>query len=755
MRPHSRTLVSAGVLAAGLFALIPAAVGQTAPDDEPLPPAMNRPAAPPPPAAPPTAPPPAALPPPASPPPAAAPPPAAPPAAAPPPAAPPAAETAPAPQPEPRQPQPGESRRRRRSKSTAAGLEATASPPASRATETVAKDHDSYLTSLTGQIGLYHVSTAEVGPVGHLRFGLHGQFFKSSGFLVEGQNGSQDTNTRFGGTFTFGFTPHEAIELYGAIMSSSNRNVRESETGRRDPELIKSFGDLVLGGKAVLPVSRGFTAGAELGFRFLSGISNLSVSPSSTSLWIGPVATMDLRQIADVPLRFHANINYYLDNSSNLATFDQNTTDQTREVAMFAYGIAASRMRFGLGVDAPLERLTGAVGLRPFAEYHAEIVTASADPAFSDQAGDTKNRDMHWMTLGLRARVFQGLTLDAGVDIGLRSVGFEYGPPVPPYDLIFGLSYPFDTAAFARPTVVTKTVEKAPPPATGTVSGTVRNKSDGKPIAEAVVSFAGQPRARVATDPDGTFQSAALPPGTASITVAAAGFESATGKATIVAGSAATVEVALVAKVVNGNIRGKVSDRAGKPIAATIRFNGPNTFEAHSDPGGIYSAVLPAGPYRVSVEAAGYSRRELPLEVTAGQERDYDLTLRPANADVTVTPTAIVLRVPIKFQAGAPKLVPAVKSELEGVADVLADHPEIKTLRIEAHWSGAAKGKSGEAAKKLTEKQAAAIKEYLVSKGAPAERIETAGMGGEAPLVPNLGPANQAKNRRVELVVVQ
>src|SRR6185436_1220933 len=208
--------------------------------------------APPPPAAPPTAPPPAALPPPA----AAAPPPAAPPPAAPPPAA------TPAPQPEPAQPEPAQPRRRsRRSKNTTTGLETKASPPAARAAEPVVSDHASYLPSLTGQVGLYHLSTAEVGPVGHLRFGLHGQFFRSTGFLVEGDNGTQDTNTRFGGTFTFGFTPHEAIELYGAIMSSSNRNERESEVGRRDPVLIKSFGDLVLGGKAVLPVARGFTAG--------------------------------------------------------------------------------------------------------------------------------------------------------------------------------------------------------------------------------------------------------------------------------------------------------------------------------------------------------------------------------------------------------------------------------------------------------------------------------------------------------------
>jgi OOP family OmpA-OmpF porin len=165
--------------------------------------------------------------------------------------------------------------------------------------------------------------------------------------------------------------------------------------------------------------------------------------------------------------------------------------------------------------------------------------------------------------------------------------------------------------------------------------------------------------------------------------------------------------------------------------------------------------VLPAGPYRVTVEVTGYPKKDVPLDVAPGQDRQLDVTLRPANADVTLTPQAIVLRVPIKFRQGAPKLMPPIKAELEAVADILADHPEIKTLRIEAHWSGAAKGKGSDAAKKLTEKQAAAIKAFLITKGAPADRIETVGVGGEAPLVPNLGPANQAKNRRVELVVVQ
>ena len=145
-----------------------------------------------------------------------------------------------------------------------------------------------FLPTLEGPIGLYRVSTAEVGPVQHLRFGLHGRYFRASDFLVP-----NDTNTRLDGAFTFGYTPHESIELFGAFLTASNRNERPMDpmdpNPRRDPELIKSFGDLVLGGKGVLPVGRGFTAGAELGLRFLSSVSDLSFSASSTSLWIGPV----------------------------------------------------------------------------------------------------------------------------------------------------------------------------------------------------------------------------------------------------------------------------------------------------------------------------------------------------------------------------------------------------------------------------------------------------------------------------------
>ncbi|HEY5090907.1 MAG TPA: OmpA family protein [Polyangia bacterium] len=693
-RSRPRSSLALPLVPVVLVAIALQAQAQTGPEDEPLPPAFATPAA--------TAGGPAAAPPPA----------------------------VPAPSPPPA-PSPAES------------------PPPAPEAENPGPVSDSFLPSLVGPIGLYHLSTAEVGPVDHLRLALHGQLFHASSFLVQ-----DDQDTRLSGNFSFGFTPHQYIELFGALLTSSNRNERPAEANRRDPVLIKSFGDLILGGKGVYPVARGLSIGGELGLLFLSAISDLALSPSSTSLWFGPLATYDFRAEYGIPLRLHANVSFYLDNSKNLYDFT-GTTVFTHEVAMFAYGIADSRFRFAVGVDTPLEQLTAPIPLQIFAEYHLEVATDASDPAFAAYATHT-NRDQQWVTFGLRARVFHGLTLDAGFDAAVHSVGYGYGPPLPPYNVLFGVGFPLDIDAFKRPVIVTRTIEKETAPPTGTVIGRVLTASDAKPIGDAVVSFVGHARSRVATDPDGSFASGPLTPGPVDVEVTAAGFESVKSSALVAAGGSASVEVSLKAKIVTGNVRGKIADGAGHGLSATVHFIGGTTFEAHADVGGLYSAALPAGPYRVTVEAPGFPTKEAPLDINAGQEHQLDLTLRPANPDVTLTGQAIVLRVPIRFQPGAPRLPPRVKAEMEGVAEVLADHPEIKTLRIEAHWTGGkGKGKGDGGAKALTERQAAFIKSYLASKGAPAERLEAVGRGSEAPLVPNLGSASQKKNRRVELIVVQ
>jgi outer membrane protein OmpA-like peptidoglycan-associated protein len=606
------------------------------------------------------------------------------------------------------------------------------------------------LPSLMGPIGLYRVSTAETGPVQGVRLGLHGQYFKSSGFLVEG-----DTNSRFGGSLSFGYTPHRYVDLFGAFLASSNRNQRDpNEIGRSDPEVLRSLGDLALGGKGVFPIAPGFAAGPELGLIFLSGVSDLSFSPSSTSVWLGGVASLDLGARTRVPLRFHVNANYLVDNSSNLYDFTGSSL-ATEKVAMFAYGIAYSRMRIAAAVDAPPGKL--GIPIQPFGEYHAEIVTADANTAFVGTGGK-RNRDQQFLTFGLRGHVYRGLTLDAGVDVRLRSVGVEYGPPLPPYAVTFGAAFPLDVAAMKRPVIVTNVVEKPAPVTTGTITGTIRSADGGKPVADASVTFVGRSHARIGTDADGTFASGALAPGPLEVVVAAPGFETTKDSVLVSIGDARAINFTLpVAKPATGILRGRILDPAGKGLNGTLRFAGGSAgnFEARSDDRGSFSAVLPQGFYQAKIEAPGLPGRELPVDITAGQDREIDVTLRPPNPDVQLAGGTVVLKVPIKFRAGAPKLDAAVKLELDGVANVLADHPEIKTLRIQTHWSGTPgkPGPAADAAKKLTDDQAATIKAYLIGKGVSGDRIDAVGMGCESPLMPNLTSGNRTKNRRVELLV--
>jgi outer membrane protein OmpA-like peptidoglycan-associated protein len=624
---------------------------------------------------------------------------------------------------------------------------ATAAPAASAA-PAAGEDAATFLPSLDGPVGLYHMSTAEVGPLHHVRLGLHAQYFTTSDLLSTG-----DKDAMLAGALTFGFTPLRYLEIFGAILTSSNRNDRVSEPGRTDSNVIRAHGDLLLGPKLALPVANGTTIGFETGLRFLASASSLSFSPSSTSVWFGPLATIDLRPLARVPLRFHANANYYIDNSKNVYNLD-GTTWQTRQAAKFAYGIGASRVRLSAGVDAPLEKLTAPVPLRPFAEYHAEIITADPDAALAQVTGVSGPRDRQWLTFGLRAQVFRGLTLDAGADVRLRTNGPTYEPPMAPYAVLFGASYPLDVDAFTRPVIVTRIVEKQiapPPPSEGRIAGTAKDKA-GKGIARAIVAVAGRPHAGVVTDADGTFEIPDLAPGPANLEVSAPDFEGEKVAANVTAGKVTEVAVALTPKARTGSVRGKTTDAQGHAVEATLKFSGAQAIELHTDGGGLYQAALLPGPYKVVAEAPGLPTKESQFEVVADGNRQVDLMLRPVSPDLTLTADEIVLRAPIKFKAGTPpKLTPEWEAELDGVVAVMEDRPEIRILRVEAHWDPGA----GPKAKEITDAQAAAVKDYLVKKGIPDTRIEAVGMGADQPLVPNVTPAYKAKNRRLELHMVR
>ena len=357
------------------------------------------------------------------------------------------------------------------------------------------------------------------------------------------------------------------------------------------------------------------------------------------------------------------------------------------------------------------------------------------------------------MTVGLRAQIYRGATLDVGADFRVRSNGLAYEPPLPPYAVLFGASYPLDVDAFTRPVVVTKVVDHTlppPPPTEGRIAGVAKDK-DGKGIPHAIVAIAGRPHGGVVTDADGSFEIPAVAPGPATLEVNAPDFSGEKVTTAVTAGHLTEVSVALTPKAHTGLVRGKTTDAQGHAVEATLKFSGAQTLETRTDGGGLYQAALLPGPYKVVAEAPGLPSKESQFEVVADSNRQIDLMLRPVSPDLTLTADEIVLRAPIKFKSGTPQLTPEWQAELDGVAAVLEDRPEIRTLRIEAHWDPSA----GAKAKDMTQAQANAVRDYLIKKGIVDTRLEAVGMGSDQPLVPNVTPAYKVKNRRLELHAVR
>jgi outer membrane protein OmpA-like peptidoglycan-associated protein len=631
--------------------------------------------------------------------------------------------------------------------------------------------------ALAGSVGLLRMGAAEVGRLWQLRLSLHGEYFKSTRMLVDdaGMTNGGDTNTRLQGALTFGFTPLEFMEIFGAVLGSGNRNTRclknqtpcTREGGWSDPEIIKAFGDLILGTKLAYALPSGFSIGGELGFRLMSSVSGLSFSGNSTSVWLTALASWNFQALVpQLPLRAHLNLGMYFDNSYNLPLYDPTTSYYSRYVSSFAYGLGKDRFRLAFGLDAPVADLIGGLSLRPMFEYHFDYITADGDPAFASYGPKCvpsaaqacrNNRGQMWLTMGLQAQILARLTLMVGVDVELEAVGYPYGPPLAPWNFLFGASYPLDVL----PKIVTRTVpvEKvvAAPASEGLVAGRVVS-SVGTPVEGAVVGVTGRDHSRVVAEADGSFQSAPLPPGLAELFVAAPNFENATGRADVVAGQMVNVVITMTPRAPSAKITGRVVDETGKPVVATVKLAGPQIAEAKSDEGGTLSVGLQPGQYVLRVEADQYLSREMSISVAEGAENPLNIVMRarPGVAGVIFKDGKIALRQPIAFKANrnqaTAELAPGATRVIDELIDLLINHPEIRQIRVETHTDGSLPPPK---AQEITDQQAQRIAAYISQQGVPRDQIVTQGMGSTKPRVPNLGKAAKAKNRRVEVVVTQ
>lgn len=120
---------------------------------------------------------------------------------------------------------------------------------------------------------------------------------------------------------------------------------------------------------------------------------------------------------------------------------------------------------------------------------------------------------------------------------------------------------------------------------------------------------------------------------------------------------------------------------------------------------------------------------------------------RGARIEPAAPPT---VRLPIFFEFNSATLRPEGRTLLDKVGAALASD-ELTTFRfsVEGHTDSIGSTKYNHS---LSTQRAEAVKQYLVSRGVPPDRLGTIGHGENEPVADNSSEIGRQRNRRVELI---
>ncbi|MFT7583420.1 MAG: outer membrane protein OmpA-like peptidoglycan-associated protein [Myxococcota bacterium] len=105
----------------------------------------------------------------------------------------------------------------------------------------------------------------------------------------------------------------------------------------------------------------------------------------------------------------------------------------------------------------------------------------------------------------------------------------------------------------------------------------------------------------------------------------------------------------------------------------------------------------------------------------------------------------------VQFKTAKAKILPQSFGLLNQVADVMQIIPEYEYISVEGHTDSRGSARYN---KKLSQRRAKSVREYLLGRGIPNDKLRAFGFGEERPIAPNDTKDNLAKNRRVEFNVI-
>jgi outer membrane protein OmpA-like peptidoglycan-associated protein len=171
-------------------------------------------------------------------------------------------------------------------------------------------------------------------------------------------------------------------------------------------------------------------------------------------------------------------------------------------------------------------------------------------------------------------------------------------------------------------------------------------------------------------------------------------------------------------------------------------YGGRHAVVVHRDP----------APAQVQPKAETMQSQQSPESSTASIESRPapEVVQRKAEANACQVALQSVAKTgTIEFDRADADLDPASYPTLERLAAVAGQCPNVR-FEVAGHADGDGREENN---KRLSERRAQAVLDYLAKSGVPAVRMSAVGYGTTRPLVPNTTAENKAKNRRIEFVV--
>lgn len=124
----------------------------------------------------------------------------------------------------------------------------------------------------------------------------------------------------------------------------------------------------------------------------------------------------------------------------------------------------------------------------------------------------------------------------------------------------------------------------------------------------------------------------------------------------------------------------------------------------------------------------------------------------PDAGTASVTGDKIVISRQIFFRSGKADILSDSLPVLDDVADIMKRMRNISLLEIQGHTDNQGQERTN---RRLSEKRARAVLNYLVRRGVEKKRLRSSGFGSKVPLKDNSTPEGRMTNRRVEFKIIK